>query len=341
MARGEQLLRHWNLLRTLQTRGIGVTLRELSEQLEVSDRTIQRDLDLLTELNIPLTFEEDDFGKRYWKLPHNYFQSGALQLSLTEAISLHLAAHLLTPLAGTLFAEGLDSVLNKIRSLLPKSALDYFRELDETVFVRRMPTTDYSSHGDTTRTLTAAARTCRSIDLHYRALWRGEEYETRFDPYGLVFYDGDLFTLGHSHRARGIRILKVNRIISATAADATFERPADFSLEDHFRSSFGIIQTSGRPAVEVVVRFTGPVASLVEERLWHETQKLEWLPAEETLFETEPDAAALLATFRLADFVELKRWLKGFGPHAEVLRPAALRDELRSELAAALRLYDA
>jgi hypothetical protein len=51
---------------------------------------------------------------------------------------------------------------------------------------------------------------------------------------------------------------------------------------------------------------SGPHAALVEERLWHETQKLEWLSPESTLFEEaldEPDT--LLATFRLSDLVEL------------------------------------
>jgi predicted DNA-binding transcriptional regulator YafY len=51
----------------------------------------------------------------------------------------------------------------------------------------------------------------------------------------------------------------------------------------------------------------------------------------------EPDT--LLATFRLSDFVELKRWLKGFGEHAEALKPESLRRQMRDELLAAARRY--
>ena len=145
-----------------------------------------------------------------------------------------------------------------------------------------------------------------------------------------MLYDDDLFLVGQSHKAAAVRIFKVTRILAAKSTPQPFERPIGFSLEGHFRNTFGIVRTGGAP-VEVVVRFTGPVAALVEERLWHETQRLEWLPAEETLFEeaaSEPDT--LLATFRLSDFVELKRWLKGFGRYAEVLKPrAAARGDVR------------
>jgi predicted DNA-binding transcriptional regulator YafY len=230
-------------------------------------------------------------------------------------------------------------VLDKVRSLLPARALDYFRELDETVYVRRVGLTDYAQHAETIRILTEAARASRSVEIRYHSLWRRDEYTTRYDPYGLVFHEGDLFVVGFSHKAGAVRIFKVTRVLSAELTAEPFDRPLGFSLESHFRNTFGIVRSGGKP-VEVLVRFTGPVAALVEERLWHETQKLEWLPPGSTLFEEMPEEPdALLATFRLSDFVELKRWLKGFGEHAEVLKPQSLRREMREELLAAARRY--
>lgn len=356
MARGEQITRHWNLLKFLQTRGGGVTLKMLVDEFEVSERTIQRDFEVLQEVGFPVEFETDEYGKRFWSMPHDFFRTGPLVLSLTEAVSLHLAEHLFAPLAGTLFADGLAGVLAKIRSLLPRAALDYFRDLSDTVFVRRIGLTDYSAHAETIERLTAAARETRSVEVTYRSLWRTDEYATRFDPYGLVFYEGDLFAVGRSHRADAVRVFKINRIRTVQPTDSAFRRPSDFRIEEHFRHSFGIVRGGG-PPLEVVVRFTGPVAALVEERIWHESQKLEWLPAETTLFERPTEEAketegssdgqrpqpnepqVLRATFRLSDTVEFKKWIKGFGEHAEVLRPESLRRELGEELLAAGRLY--
>ena len=136
-----------------------------------------------------------------------------------------------------------------------------------------------------------------------------------------------------------IRIFKVTRIQTPEVTADSFDRPADFSVERHFRDSFGITQSDGDP-VEVVARFRGPVAGLVEERLWHESQRLQWLRAEETLFDealNEPET--LIATFRLVNMIEFKRWIKGFGHQAEVLKPEWLRYEMRAELQAAARQY--
>jgi len=322
----------------LQTRGCGVPLAELAQQNEVSERTIQRDFEVLQQLGFPIQHEQDEFGKRFWRMPHDFFRSGPLVLNLTEAISLHLADSLLAPLSGTYLGEGLQTVLEKIRSLVPRKALDYFAALDETIYVRRTGVTDYSAFTQTIRVVVDAVREHRTIEVDYRAIWRGEEYRTRFDPYGLVYYDGDLFVVGRSHRANALRVFKVTRIGSATPTSATFERDPNFQLEAQFRKSFGIFQADGK-AIDIVVRFTKLAATLVEERVWHESQRLSWQTADETLFEADDDGDALIATFRLCGTVEFKRWIKGFGDQAEILKPAHLREELREELLAAAGRY--
>ena len=114
MARGDQILRQWKLLTSLQTRGTGIPLRQLAQEHGVAERTIQRDFEMLEELGFPLEHDEDEFGKRYWRMQHDLIRSGPLVLSLTEAISLHLAQRLFAPLAGTHFAEGLQRMLEKI-----------------------------------------------------------------------------------------------------------------------------------------------------------------------------------------------------------------------------------
>lgn len=219
--------------------------------------------------------------------------------------------------------------------------MDYFAALDETIYVRRTGVTDYSSFTDTIRTLVDAARTEQTVEVRYRAIWRGAEYTTLFDPYGLVYYEGDLFLIGRSHRANAIRICKVTRILSVVAMAERFERPSEFSLEGQFQSSFGIFQSAGEP-LEITVKFTGAAAALVEERVWHESQQLAWEPADETLFEQvaeEPDM--LLATYRLSGVIEFKRWIKGFGDMAEIIKPTWLREELRGELLSAAKRHGA
>lgn len=340
MARGEQIQRQWNLLRMLQTRGEGMPLAQLAEETGVSERTIQRDLELLQELGFPLDFSEDDYGKRFWRLPHTFLKTGPLTLSLTEALSLHLAERMFAPLAGTPFTQGLQDIQDKIRSMMPAKAMGYFSDLGGTLLVRPFAATDFSNHSDIIRVLNECIQGERTAEVEYRALWRGDQYTTAYDPYGMVLHLDDLFVVGRSHRANAIRIFKVSRILAARATNNRCERPEDFDLEKVFQGSFGIIQSSREP-VEISVQFKGVAAAVVEERIWHDSQKLEWLPAEADLFDHEPDKEdSLVATFKLAEVIEFKRWLKGFGDQAVVLRPDWLRKEMHDELLAAAARYE-
>lgn len=339
MPRGEMIIRQWRLLQMLQRRLDALPLDDLANDLEVSKRTLQRDLGMLQEVGFPIEFCEDEVGKRYWRLPHTFIRSAPLVLTLTEAVSLHLARHLFAPLAGTPFAAGLNDLLQKIQDHIPKTALEHFRELDQTFYVRRLGLTDYTPHANAIECLALAARENRQVTIAYQSLWRGESYKTAFHPYGLVYFEGDLFAVGFSQRANATRVLKLSRVRHVTPTEQAFQRPTDFNLANYFQNTFGIVQQRGKPT-EIEVLFHGPAAALVEERIWHESQRAEWLPAEPTLFEPEPHNQEILrARFRLANFVEFKRWLKGFGEMAEVVRPAWLRDELREELLAAARLY--
>lgn len=314
-------------------------MAHLAEEFGVSDRTIQRDLDKLQELGFPIDYEEDDNGKRFWKMPHDFFRSGAMNLSLTEAVSLHLAERLFAPLAGTHFADGLESILSKIHSLVPARALDYFSGLGATLHVRPFAATDYTKCRDAIRILDRGAQQSRTVEVAYRSLWRDDTYTTCYDPYGLVLHLDDIFAVGRSHRAGAVRIFKASRVLEARLTDQVFERPEEFDLERHFRSSFGIIQPNQEP-VEITVQFHGVAAAVVEERIWHDSQRLEWLPSEPDLFDRDGhDSDTLMATFHLAEVIDFKRWLKGFGDQAVVLSPEWLRVAMRDELLAASRRY--
>lgn len=339
MAQGEQIQRHWNLLRSLQTRGEGIPLAQLAADMEVSERTIQRDLELLQELGFPIEHDQDEYGKRFWRMPPSFFKSGSLNLSMTEAISLHLARQFLDPLRGTSFAEGLESILQKIHSLIPQKARDYFADLSSMITVRSLAATDYSRHAEEIRILDQAIRERITVQISYRSLWRREQYETLFEPYGLILHLDDLFLVGKSHRANALRVFKISRILGVQTTRERFERPEDFNLETLFRNSFGIVRSEQSP-VPVSVLFSGPAAEVVEERIWHDSQRLQWLPPEQNLFEPAgDDHEALLVTFELSDLVEFKSWVKGFGECAVVLSPEWLREEIRQELLQAAEHY--
>ena len=70
--------------------------------------------------------------------------------------------------------------------------------------------------------------------------------------------------------------------------------------------------------------FRPAMAGYIQERTWHESQRLE----------EDPDGSVRL-TMDVALGFELKAWVKGFLPDVRIVRPAELREEIARELAEA------
>ena len=68
------------------------------------------------------------------------------------------------------------------------------------------------------------------------------------------------------------------------------------------------------------VVFARRLARYIRERVWHPSQKLRDLPD-----------GRLEMTLQVADTLEIRRWLLGYGVQAEVVEPASLREALRGE----------
>ena len=78
----------------------------------------------------------------------------------------------------------------------------------------------------------------------------------------------------------------------------------------------------------VVIRFSAAVAKRAAETRWHPSQQLE-----------QQADGGLIWRGQVAGMREIRIWILGWGADAEVLEPAALRDEVAAELRRAAALY--
>ena len=326
MARGEPLIRQWNLLKAIQAHRFGVAAEELAQRLGCSKRQVQRDLKVLEEVGFPILHEDRDFGKRFWKLVPHALEHEGLMLSITEMVSLFLARQLLAPLSGTPFGDGLATALDKIKALMPKQALGYFGDLDETLLVKGVARHDYSGQEKEIRILNKAITECRVVKLRYHSISKGRDWDAVFHPYGLVYFGTNLYCIGFIVHYNEVRTLKVSRIVGVELTEKRFERPEDFSLEAYLDGSFGIFAPGKLETIEV--RFTDWAATSVREHQWHPSQKI-----------VKESSRGCVAQFRLSDTREFKRWILGYGQHAVVISPVTLRKELEAELCAACENY--
>jgi proteasome accessory factor B len=325
MQRESPLVRQWVLLRTLCARRSGATVKELAEELEVADKTVRRDLESFQRAGFPLHETVGPRGLKTWHLDSATSQP-ELSFAYDEAIALYLGRRLMEPLAGTPFWDASQRAFRKIRASLDHGALDYIHRFAAVFHQTMVGTSDYSRKAEMIDRLMMGIEDCRVVFIKYRSLRATESTTYDVYPWGVAYHRGSLYLIGWAPQHEEIRTWKVDRIEAVDVEEMRFQPPEDFDLENYLAKSFGVFHGDGD--VHVKVRFSPTVARYVQEKKWHPSQKL-----------TSQKDGGLLAEFDLDGTEEVKRWVLGFGRHAEVLEPEALREEIRAEVGSLSKSY--
>ena len=108
---------------------------------------------------------------------------------------------------------------------------------------------------------------------------------------------------------------------------STFQILPSFSLEAYLAKGF-LAERAAQPE-DVVIKFDEYQARWIRERLWHSSQRIEELPS-----------GGLILRLTVGGLGEVKRWVMGYGKHAEVLQPESLRREIGEDVQKMAEIYD-
>jgi predicted DNA-binding transcriptional regulator YafY len=315
MPRGDQLTRQWKLVQLLAGH-LGRTLAQLTGELGVTKRTIQRDIQVLSEAGFSITSDIRN-GTVFWHLIEGFHAEAPISLTLTEQMALYFSKGLFRPLQGSPIYESLETAMQKIGSQLPGRSFKFLRGLGQGIAISNFGWKDYSHSKEVIDTVTRAVFHKLTVRILHRSPQREWAIKREVDPYKLWYVNNGLYLVGHDHEENDLRTFAVERIQSAKLTNRRFEIPPDFDFEEFQKTAFNVIW--GEPQV-VKIRFSASQAPYIRERTWHPSQQID----------TQPDGRIIL-TLRVGDLWEVKRWLIGFGAAAEVLVPDSLRGEIIAE----------
>lgn len=232
------------------------------------------------------------------------------------------------PLTGTLLEESFQSVARKIELVLSDEAREYFARLAESWHIVSGPVNDYGNRSEFLDDLHRASSEQRLTWLTYQSQTSTEPVTYDVHPYGLVMKGSSVYLVAYAPQHGEVRHYKLDRISGVDVQSLKFQKPADFDLAEHLSGTWGIYRGTATEPLRVRVRFAREVARYVQEKRWHPSQQLA----------PQPDGS-VLAEYELVALEELKAWVMSFGPKAEVLEPASLRDEIIRELTESLAQY--
>jgi predicted DNA-binding transcriptional regulator YafY len=315
MPRGDQLARQWRLLLFLGQPS-GLAVEDAARRLGCAVRTVWRDLRVLQEAGFPI-YDERDGHRGLWKVDAGFSNRLPVPLALSEIVALLASRDLLEPGGAGPFGPALTSAFDKVRALLASRALELIDRMRAHVGARTVGVKLGLGDGEHLAVVQQAVADRRTLQMRYYSQGRAVETDRRVDPYHLTVFSGGLYLLGWCHLRRAIRVFAVERIRAVTALRETFTVPADFDPEAYLRGAWGIVRGD---LIAVRAVFSRAAAPHVRGRLWHASQAFR-----------ELSGGRLELRLRVADTLEVRRWLQGFGGEVEVLEPPALRETIRRE----------
>jgi proteasome accessory factor B len=284
---------------------------ELARDLEVSRRTIYRDLNMLELAGIPFYFDRQKGGytihQTYWLPPIN--------LSVEEALSLVALAERCSTRESIPFLGKAVDAARKIESQLPLAIRAAVGHMTRSVVIRRGAVARHDELQGVYETARRAIADRRTLAGLYISFHEKKQLPVEIQPHWLVFHDRAWYVIGHSREHRAVRTFKLGRFVELQMLEERFAPPKK-TLEDYLGNAWRFMP-EGRE-YDVRLRFAPLVAPNVAEVRWHKTQQIAW-----------QDDGSLLFDVRVDGLDEIFWWILGYGDQVEVLAPKPLRDRVK------------
>lgn len=323
--RADRLL---SILLLLQNGG-KLNSRQLAEKLEVSERTIVRDMDALSSAGIPVYAERGPLGG--WMLAENY-RTSLTGMNQEEILSLLLTSysHLLGEIG--IPKRSFEAAYQKLLASSPAPVRQDAEMLSERIHIDGAGWHTSGESFPLLKIVQEAVWGQRKLDISYRksdsdAANAGAISRRTVHPLGLVAKRNVWYLVAEENGE--MKTFRISRITEAAVLEESFQRPNDFSLSGYWEQSTADFK-SALPRYPAQIRITERrLARLKRERY------AKVLSAEPE--NGQPGWMRVSIEFHTLD--SACEILLACGREAEALHPQELRELIGAEAAAISALY--
>ena len=325
MPRNQEVIRQWRLLHALESSRHGATIDALSSELEVTTRTIRRDLAALQEAGFALYDERDDNGRVRWRIDGQALHGLESGFTLPEICALYLSRNLLEAVAGTPFQRDLNNAFSRLEKMLSPRMRQFLDRLPSVLAAKPGPRArGAAASPDIVGRLLEATLHFRVTTMTYHSVSSRRVKEYVVHPHRLAFAQGGLYLIAYVPEYKSVRTFAIDRVTSVALEKQTFTPRQDVG-DDVFANSLGV---NTGPAERVELEFAADVAPYVRARVWHTSQDVR-----------DNGDGAIRLTMNVCHDWALRSWILSWGPFARVVAPSRLAQAIRADLQAAGNHY--
>lgn len=315
MKRFFRLLRIIYLIQTYP----GIKAKELAAYCETSERTIYRDLNILSEAHVPIFNEGKNKGYRF---------TGNFKLYPMDWTEEEYSAFKMLPilLADKMQTKAFQTAYEKVMAAHTAVRIDRKQAVSAiSKVIKNEQFTDQVKENDFLSLISEAVLSKRTIEAVYHTQSWNVITKRKIDPYFLIPRNNRLYVIGYCHLKKEVRTFRLNRFRDIRILDVAFTMD-NIHLKEYLQYTWSVIR--GDKRIHFKVRFSNAVARYIKEEDFNVEPRMTDLPDGGLLFEVT-----------LNDDFEFMQWLMQYGSDAEILEPVEYRNQIKETLEQWIKVY--
>jgi predicted DNA-binding transcriptional regulator YafY len=219
--------RLFGILLLLQTKKY-ITADKISDQFQISVRTVYRDIKALLEQGVPVSFEQP---KGYF-IVQGYFLP-PVSFSSDEANALLIMEHLVSRFADKSILTNYTTALNKVKAVLKHSQKEKLELLNTSIKFQlnhEMLNSEFDHLADLQNAISGQC----VIEIDYRS-HNSESSKREVEAIGLVFYAYNWHLIAWCHLRKDYRDFRVSRIVKVRNLELPFRKKDHMPINEYMK----------------------------------------------------------------------------------------------------------
>ncbi len=290
---------------------------DLARLLEVSERTVKRDLAMMRDgFNAPVIYEKRKGGFRYsepgWALPLQRISEG-------ELLAFFIAENALRFTGQTAEAVLLKSSLAKLAAMLPEQISINIAGISEMTSFQNLPAATVEPAA--LEKLAQAAISQQTIEFDYYSPHSQIQTRRKADPHFLHNFAGDWYVISYDHMRKAMRDFHIGRISDLRVTNDIFTPQKSFDAAEYLNHGFYMTRGGRSTMVEIV--FDRYQAQWIRERkFFHPDETREEIPG-----------GGLRLSFKIGEkgLEAVARFCMTYAGHCIAEKPEKLRELIKEK----------